>query len=615
MPVRVLRPVSMTLVLGLALAVYAVPRKVQREPRRPAGSFTSQGRDFLLNGKPFQIRSGEMHYARVPREYWRDRMRKMKAMGLNTLCTYVFWNLHEPKPGQFDFSGNLDVAAFVRTAQEEGLYVIVRPGPYVCAEWEFGGFPGWLLATRDMKVRTTDPRFLKAAAEYMTRVGRHLAPLQISHGGPIILVQIENEYGSFGTDKVYLNAIREMIRKAGFDGALYTSDGDPDKLANGTLPDVLSVINFGDNPEKKFATFDLFRHNVPRMCGEYWAGWFDAWGEKHHTVPIKKVAGDLEWMLSRGISVNLYMFHGGSTTDFMNGANEYAAYAPDISSYDYDSPLDEAGRPTEKYFALREVITKYLPPETQLPALPAPLPIIELPRIELNESAGLADLLLHPILAERPQTMESLGQEYGFVLYRKHIDQPAKGILDIAGVHDYAVVYQGQNRLGVLDRRHKQHALEVDLSPAKPLDILVENLGRINFGLKMLDDRKGITEKVVFNGKEWTGWRTFALPMTDLSSLKFSRDLKKGPAFYRGTFELKSTGDTFLDMRDWGKGFVVVNDHNLGRYWRIGPQQSLFLPATLLKKGQNQIVIFDLEDSHPRSVEGRKNAIFETRTE
>ena len=608
------RLILLILLLGLTLLKPTSAQQASPIGTKSAHTFGWQGEHFLLDGKPFQIISGDMHYARVPRQYWRDRMRKMRAMGLNTLTTYVFWNLHEPKPGQFDFTGNLDLAEYIRTAQEEGLWVIVRPGPYVCSEWEFGGLPAWLLATPDLKVRSADPRFLKAAALYMKHVGQQLAPLQITRGGPVIMVQVENEYGSFSNDKIYLNAVRQMISSAGFDVTLFTSDGDPNKLAEGTLPDVLSVINFGagDLPEKKFATFDKFRQHVPRMCGEYWVGWFDSWGEPHHTVPVKKAAEGLDWMLSHGISVNLYMFHGGSTFGFMNGANKYERYQPDISSYDYDSPLDEAGRPTEKFFAFRDVIKKYLPAGTTLTELPAPLPMIEIPRFELRESAGLFSTLGQPVRSARPQPMEALGQDYGFILYRKRLDRPAKGTLEITEVRDYAVVYQGDKKLDVLDRRLKQSSLNVQLSTNAPLDILVENMGRVNFGPNMVTDRKGITQKVTLGGEELTGWEIYPMPLTELSRLKFSGEPKSGPAFHHGEFELSSLGDTYLDMRGWGKGCVWVNGHNLGRYWRTGPQQSLFVPAVWLRMGRNEIIVLDLDEGRSRYVQGIKELIFET---
>ncbi len=505
----------------------------QQTPSTGAHTFGWKDQHFLLDGKPFQIISGDMHYNRVPRQYWRDRMRKMKAMGLNTLTTYIFWNLHEPNPGQFDFKDNLDIAAYVRTAQEEGLWVIVRPGPYVCSEWEFGGFPAWLLAMPDMKVRSSDPRFLKAAASYIGQVGRQLEPLQVSRGGPIIMVQVENEYGSFGSDKVYLNAVRQMILNAGFNVTLFTSDGDAAKLAEGTLPDVLSVINFGagDSAEKKFAVFDQFRQNVPLMCGEFWVGWFDAWGEEHHTVPAQKAAAGLDWMLSRGISVNLYMFHGGSTFGFMNGANKYESYKPIISSYDYDSPLDEAGRPTEKFFVLRDVIKKHLPAGATLPEMPPPLPLIEIPRFTLKESASLFSALGQPISSERPRPMEGLGQHYGLILYRKKLSARMKGTLKVNYVRDYALVYQDATRLGVLDARLKESELSVDPSATAQLDILVENMGRVNFGPNMLTERKGVTENVTLNGQELKGWSIFTLPLDNVVHLRYSDKPKSSPAF------------------------------------------------------------------------------------
>ncbi len=614
-----------TLLAGGSLAGFGLGRDQRGQgPSTAEHTFGWKGEHFLLDGKPFQIISGEMHYARVPRAYWRDRLRKIRAMGLNTVCTYMFWNVHEPEPGKFNFEGNLDAATFVRTAQEEGLWVLLRPGPYSCAEWDFGGFPGRLLANPDMKVRSPDPRFLEAAARYMHEVGKQLGPLQITRGGPILMVQVENEYGSFGKDKVYLNAVRQMIRDAGFDVTLYTSDGSqPEDLSGGTLPEALSAINFGatDNPAPEFANFARFRQNVPRMCGEFWVGWFDHWGEQHHVISPQVAAKGLDWMLSRGISVSLYMVHGGTSFGFMSGANYSRAYQPDISSYDYDAPLDEAGRPTKKFFALGEVIRKYLPAGTKLPPLPEPLPIIAIPRFELKERSDIGYLLGPPVQSERPRTMEALGQSYGFILYRAKLDKAMRGRLVIKEVRDYAVVYQGGRRLGTLDRRLHQASLNVDLATGY-LDILVENMGRINFGPHLVDDRKGITERVTVDGQELTPWEMYPLPLENLSSLAFSsvteaapRSSSKtptGPTFYRGAFDLDSIGDTFLDMRGWGKGYVWMNGHNLGRYWRVGPQQSLFVPAPWLKKGKNEVIVLDLEEAQGRLLEGRKEAVWGT---
>jgi beta-galactosidase len=577
-----------------------------------AHTFGYKGEHFLLDGEPFLLISGEMHYPRVPRPYWRDRMRKMRALGLNTLCTYVFWNSHEPELGKFDFTGNLDVAAYLRMAQEEGLWVIVRPGPYICTEWDFGGLPSWLLSTSDLKVRTTAPRFIEAAAKYLKRLGEQLGPLQITRGGPIIMVQVENEYGSFGNDHDYMNAIRRAIRDAGFEVNLYTADG-PEKanLQGGTLPDLPAAINFGQgDPSAEFAKFARFRQDVPRMCCEYWDGWFDHWGEEHHTTSSEEAAQGVDWMLSRGISVNLYMVHGGTTWGFLSGANFDGAYQPDISSYDYDAPLDEAGRPTRKFVLMSEVIKKYLPAGTQLPELPAPLPMIEIPRFELREAAALAGLLGKPVLSEHPKTMEALGQQYGFVLYRKRIAKRVRGLLEIKGARDYVVVLQGSRSLGVLDRRLKQESLKVDLEGGEPLDILVENMGRVNFGPRLVDDRKGIVGRVTLARSVLTGWENYALPMTDLSALHFSTSNVKGPAFWRSQFALSSLGDTFLDMRGWGKGYVWVNGHNLGRYWKIGPQQCMFVPSMWLRIGMKQVVVLDLEPADHRTLQGIKGPLW-----
>ncbi|MBS1858826.1 MAG: beta-galactosidase [Acidobacteria bacterium] len=584
----------------------------------PKHTFGIEGDRFVLDGKPFVIRSGEMHYARVPRPYWRDRMKKMRAMGLNTLCMYSFWNMHEPRPGQFDFTGNLDLAEYIRTAQEEGLWVLVRPGPYSCAEWEFGGFPAWLWETPDIKVRTTDPRFLSAAARYMKALLAHVAPLQITRGGPVLMLQVENEYGSFGKDEDYLNAIRGMIRGAGIDVTLYTSDGSsPSMLAGGTLPDVASVINFGGAPEREFANFARFRQNVPRMCGEYWVGWFDHWGERHHTGDNAVHLAGIEWMLERNIGFNLYMVHGGSTPGFMNGANYGTVrgskgYEPDISSYDYDSPIDEGGRLAPKFALFREAIRKHLPAGETLPDPPAPLPIIEIPRFTLDESAPLDALPGKPRTAERPLTFEALAQDYGFVLYRTTARKAANQRLEVKELRDYGVVREGARTLGFIDRHAGETGLDVTLSGSAPLDILVENMGRINFGPKLLEDHKGITEKVTLGGEELTGWRMYSLPLKDLRGIKWRRAHAAGPAFYRGGFQLAAAGDTWLDLRGWGKGNVWVNGHNLGRYWRIGPQQTLFCPGCWLRKGANEIVVLDLHEGGVRAIAGLNNPVWET---
>jgi beta-galactosidase len=579
-------------------------------PRAAAQSrhtFAVQGDHFLLDGKPFIIRSGEMHYPRVPREYWRDRMKKMRALGLNTLCTYVFWNLHEPLSRHFDFSGNLDLATYLRTAQEEGLWVLLRPGPYICSEWDFGGFPGWLLSDADMHVRTTDPKFLTAAERYMSLVGKQAASFEIARGGPILAVQVENEYGSFGKDKVYMEAIRKMILDAGFKGSLYTADGSgPNNLAGGTLDGVLSVINFGDtaNVEREFANLAKFRTGAPRMNGEYWCGWFDHWGEKHHTTTPQKSAAGVEWMLSRGISFNLYMVHGGTSWGYMSGANGGRQYEPDISAYDYDSPLDEAGRPTPKFQAIREVIRKYLPAGETLPDLPANSPATAaLPRFELH-AVRLAGKLPPSQKSHQPLPMEVLGQSYGFIQYRTKLARAAKGTLEVNEARDFAVIAANGKTLGTLDRRRKETSIDIDLPAGAQLDILVENMGRINFGPQLVADRKGIVGRVTVNGQELTGWENIPWP---------ANGPPDWPALYHGTFQITRPADTFFDMRGWGKGVVFVNGHNAGRYWKIGPQQTLFIPAPWMKPGANEVTVLDLlESASPRSLQGLPDPVYQT---
>ncbi|GAB3352727.1 glycoside hydrolase family 35 protein [Lysobacter tyrosinilyticus] len=582
-------------------------------------TFGWKGEDFLLDGKPFVIRGGEMHFSRIPREHWRDRLRMLKAMGLNTVGTYLFWNLHEPHPGQFDFEGSNDIAAFVRIAQEEGLWVIIRPGPYSCAEWEFGGFPSWLLKTPDMRVRTSDPRYVAAVTRYLHEVGKQLAPLQVTHGGPIIMVQVENEYGSFGGDMGYKTSVRDALVEGGFDVTLYTADGaTPKMLGGGTLPDVLSVINFGDDPAGNFAEFAKFRSNVPRMAGEYYPGWFDHWGEEHHTGDLANVLRDIGWMLERKVSFSLYMFHGGTTFGFMNGANysEKEPFQPDTSSYDYGAPLDEAGRPTPAYHALRKLIGQHLAPGETLPPVPPSPAMIAIPRFTLAQSAPLAALLTEPPRrAVRPLTMEELDQSYGFVWYRTRLPGKGKGLLEFGDVRDMALVYRAGKPLGVLDRRKGQRSIELDASADQPLDLLVENMGRINYGARLMDERKGLIGPARFGNKPLLEWEMYPLPLDDLSGLQFRDGDIAAPAFHRGAFNVGKRGDSYIDLRGWGRGHVWINGHHLGRYWRIGPQQSLLVPAEWLQRGRNEIVVLELESGGQRTVQGLTNPVFETHAE
>ena len=549
---------------------------------------------FVMDGQPFRILSGEIHYPRVPHQYWRQRFQAAKALGLNTVTAYVFWNVHETKPGVFDFSGDANVAQFIREAQAEGLYVILRPGPYVCAEWELGGFPSWLLKDHSLQLRSRDPKFIAAARSWFKRLGEELAPLQLSRGGPIIAIQVENEYGSFGNDHVYMDTIRTLLLEAGFtDTLLYTADGS-DVLANGTLPDLLAAVNFGEgDAQESFSRLNAFRAEGPKMAGEYWAGWFDDWGDVHHTTKTEEQVSDITWMYNQGYSMSLYMFHGGTNFGWMGGANvDHGHYNPYVTSYDYDAPLDESGRPTEKYTAIRAALaqlTGLTPPEP--PVLPDP---IEISEFKVVESRSLWSSLPKAVESNVTLTMEDLDQSYGYILYRTELKGPATGELRLNGMNDYAQVYLDHHLIGVLDRRQNQDHLTLPFAQSSAqLDILVMNSGRINYGSAIQGERKGIKDGVTLGGKPLTNWKIYSLPMKNTPSLSYAERECSGPCFFKAEFKVREPGDTFLDVSAIHKGMVWLNGRPLGRVWNIGPQSTLFVPGVWLKKGLNQVTVFD----------------------
>jgi beta-galactosidase len=581
---------------------------------------------FLLDGKPFLMISGEMHYTRVPREAWRQRMRMARAMGLNTVGTYVFWNtvgtyvfwnVHEPEKGHFDFSGNNDIAAFVRTAKEEGLWVVLRPSPYVCAEWEFGGYPYWLEKEKGLVVRSKEPGYLAEYRKYIQEVGRQLAPLQVNHGGNILMVQVENEYGSYGSDKEYLDINRRMFAEAGFDGLLYTCDPAGD-VGKGHLAGMLPAVNGVDRPER---VKELVRANHggkgPYYIAEWYPAWFDWWGTKHHTVPAERYAGRLDSVLGAGISINMYMFHGGTTRGFMNGGNynDHSPYEPQTSSYDYDAPLDEAGNATPKFRAFRRVIERHLPAGTSLPEVPPAKPAVAVGPVRLSEVGSIFELLPEAVAAERPLSFEDLSQAYGYVLYRSEVSGGGSGVLRVDGLRDFGVVFVNGRRVGMLDRRLKQDSLVLELPEGKVrVDILVENLGRINFGPYLLKNTKGIVGGVAWRGREVVGWKMYRLPFESVANLvlRGGADEAAGvPVVRRGSFELEAPADTYFDMRNWGKGAVWVNGHSLGRYWRVGPQQTVYVPAEWLKKGRNEVVVLEVLKPEQEVLEGIDHAILD----
>ena len=567
---------------------------------------------FQFDGHPYQILSGEMHYPRVPRAYWRDRFRMARAMGLNTITTYVFWNLHEPWPGVYDFSGQNDVAEYIREAQQEGLNLILRPGPYVCAEWDLGGYPSWLLKDRSLVLRSSDPKYIAAMNTWFDRLARELSPLLLHNGGPIIAIQVENEYGSFGDDHAYMEAVKTALLRSGLaapDTLLYTADG-PEQVPKGSLPELPAVINFGTGDAKQaFATLKKLRPSGPFMSGEYWAGWFDHWGEHHHTTAVEANAAEYEWMLKQGYSVSMYMFHGGTSFGFMNGANSNGTnYEPDTTSYDYDAPLNESGQPTAKFTAFREAITRATgKTPAEIPAAPQARMYSIASQVE---SAPLWQNLPKPVESDKLLTMEDLDQSYGYILYRTQIGASPGGELVIDGLHDYAQIYLDQKLVGTLDRRlGESHMALPAIAATTTLDILVENSGRVNFTKVIRTERKGIKGSVNVAGQQPKHWQIYSLPLNHLNMLHFTPDPCAGTCFYRFALNVPeaapaspSPADTFLNMHGLAKGMAFLNGTPLGRFWSVGPEFTLYTPGPWLHPGSNEIVLFDLQGTAHESL-------------
>ena len=573
--------------------------------------------DFYVNGKATRILSGEMHYPRIPHQLWRHRLQMMKGMGLNTVATYVFWNWHEIEPGQWDFEGDKNLAEYIRIAGEEGMMVILRPGPYVCAEWEFGGYPWWLQNVEGMEIRRDNEQFLKYTKLYIDRLYKEVGHLQCTNGGPIIMVQCENEFGSYVSQRTdipleehraYNAKIKQQLADAGFNVPLFTSDGSW-VFEGGSTPGALPTANGESNiPNLKKVVDEYHNGEGPYMVAEFYPGWLSHWAEPFPQVTAESVARQTEEYLKNDVSFNFYMVHGGTNFAFTSGANydKRRDIQPDLTSYDYDAPISEAGWVTPKYDSIRNVIQKYV--NYKIPSAPAPTPVIEIPSIKLNK---IADAIAYaekekPVSSISPLTFEQLEQGYGYVLYSRRFTQAISGTLEIPGLRDYATIYVDGEKVGELNRNTQTYEMDIEVPFNTTLQILVENMGRINYGSEIVHNTKGIISPVVINGQEIMGnWEMYKLPMAQMPEISNmgrlavnngsaqAKRLQGCPAIYEGTFTLEETGDTFINMEDWGKGIVFVNGHNLGRYWYVGPQQTLYLPGVWLNKGENKIVIFE----------------------
>ena len=584
-------------------------------------TFEIGDKTFLLNGEPFIVKAAEIHYPRIPREYWEHRIKMCKALGMNTICLYVFWNIHEQQEGQFNFEGNNDVAEFCKLAQKHGMYIILRPGPYVCAEWEMGGLPWWLLKKKDIQLRDSDPYFLEKTKRFMNEVGSRLSDMQLANGGNILMVQVENEYGAYAANKEYVTSIRDIVKEAGFDKvALFQCDWASNFQKNG-LDDLIWTINFGAgaNIKEQFKALQEVRPETPLMCSEFWSGWFDHWGAKHETRSATTLVNGLKEMVDNDISFSLYMTHGGTSFGQWAGGNN-PPFAPTCTTYDYDAPISESGRVTPKYFEIRRLLEGYLPEGTPLAEIPDSIPTVSIPDITFDEIAPIFNQLGESHISADIQSMEFFDQGWGSILYRtKLTGSDIHQLLKVTQVRDWAQVYIDGKLIGTIDRLKGESVLPIP--PVKEdavLDIFVEAMGRVNFG-RSIYDWKGITEKVeILKDKETIklkNWEIYNFPV-DYSFAKNKAFTKQQvpegkPAYYRAFFHLEKTGDTFLDMSTWKKGMVYVNGHNIGRFWEIGPQQTLYMPGCWLKKGKNEIIVLDVMGPSSPVVRGLREPILD----
>ena len=613
--------ISLALMASFSSSAFGAISDTMAPKTDSKNTFTTGDKTFLLNGKPFVVKAAEIHYPRIPRQYWEHRIKMCKALGMNTICLYIFWNLHEQREGVFDFTGQNDVAEFCRLAKKNGMYVIVRPGPYVCAEWEMGGLPWWLLKKKDIRLREPDPYFMSCVDRFEKHVAEQLAPLTIQRGGPIIMVQVENEYGSYDENKAYISQIRDTLRKywdtpsdntsPSQRTTLFQCDWSSNFEKNG-LDDLIWTMNFGTgaNIDDQFRRLRKLRPNTPLMCSEFWSGWFDKWGARHETRSAKEMVAGIDEMLSKGISFSLYMTHGGTSFGHWAGANS-PGIVPTVTSYDYDAPISECGAPTEKYWILRNTLQKYS--DKKLPAVPGKAAdLISIPKMTLQNAAPIYMGVDSIAESSNVQTFEEMNMGYGSMIYNTDLPETANGSALRINGHDYVQVFVGGKYIGKIDRTKNEHSLQLPATKkGDKLTMLVEGMGRINFG-RAIKDFKGLVGDVTltaeadgdiltWNLKDWrmrriaddyqTALRAITTPRNDIA---LSDNTPSKIGYYRATFRLNKTGDTFLNMETWGKGQVYVNGHALGRFWSIGPQQTLYCPGCWLKKGDNEIVVLDV---------------------
>ncbi|WP_347551381.1 beta-galactosidase [Pseudalkalibacillus hwajinpoensis] len=559
--------------------------------------------EFYLDQEPFQILAGGMHYFRTVPEYWEDRLEKLKALGLNTVETYIPWNFHEPKKGQFHFSGMGDVEQFIQLAHDLGLYVMIRPSPYICAEWEMGGLPSWLLKEKEIVLRSSDPVYLQYVEEYYDVLLPKFKPYLYQNGGPIVAMQIENEYGAYGNDQKYLAFLKEQYKKHGIDTFLFTSDG-PEFIRQGSLADVTTTLNFGSKVDCAFQQLDRLKPGSPKLVAEFWIGWFDYWTGEHHTRDAADVANVFKELMEKKCSVNFYMFHGGTNFGFMNGANHYDIYYPTITSYDYDSLLTENGELTEKYRAVKQTLSKYIQvPEDYVSTISAK----HYGSVTMQESVSLFDTLNQ--ISNRfehitPQPMEAINQKYGYTLYRTEVNRMGDLIMGIDAIQDRAYIYINGKYHTTIYKNDKLRNVTLNFTQeSNTLELLVENMGRANYG-EHLADRKGITHNIWLGGQYFFNWKMYAIELDVLPDNYQVEVETRFPKFFRGKFDADGTRDTFIDSKGFTKGNIFINGFNLGRYWNTaGPQQRIYLPGPLLKEKDNELVILELEHTDTREVQ------------